>query len=109
MFIVFWDTGSQIFQSDPNNNSDSTAYSDTNLNGIRIAAVGSDLFQLGSQRNRARFKVAGPNCFDQARLRIGPILSARIEFGPELFHIGPDFLLGGGGVGGLIRMGGGGK
>ena len=25
MFIVFWDTGSHIFQSDPNNNSDSTA------------------------------------------------------------------------------------
>ena len=25
MFIVFWDTGSHIFQWDPNNNSDSTA------------------------------------------------------------------------------------
>ena len=25
MFIVIWDTGSHIFQSDPNNNSDSTA------------------------------------------------------------------------------------
>ena len=25
MFIVFWDTGSHIFHSDPNNNSDSTA------------------------------------------------------------------------------------
>ena len=25
MFIVFWDTGSHILQSDPNNNSDSTA------------------------------------------------------------------------------------
>ena len=29
MFIVFWDTGSHIFQSDPNNNSDSTK-SDSN-------------------------------------------------------------------------------
>ena len=46
MFIVFWDTESHIFQSDPNNNSDSTAYSDMNLNRIRIAAVGSDLFQV---------------------------------------------------------------
>ena len=46
-------------------------------------------------------------------MRIGPILSARIEFGPELFHIGPDFLLEGGGGGrgrgGFIRMGGGGQ
>ena len=63
MFIVFFDTGSHIFQSDPNNNSDSTAYSDTNLNRIRIAAVGSDLFQVGSQRNRARFKVIGSELF----------------------------------------------
>ena len=68
MFIVFWDTGSHIFQSDPNNNSDSTAYSDMNLNRIRIAAVGSDLFQVGSQRNRARFKVIGSELFSS-----GPI------------------------------------
>ena len=43
-------------------------------------------------------------------MRIGPILSARIEFGPELFHIGPDFLLegGGGGEGGVDLLGWGG-
>ena len=56
MFIVFWDTGSHIFQSD------STAYSDINLNRIRIAVVGSDLFQVGSQR-KARFKVIGSELF----------------------------------------------
>ena len=38
-------------------------YSDTNLNRIRIAAVGSDLFQVGSQRNRAQFKVIGSELF----------------------------------------------
>ena len=38
-------------------------YSGTNLNRIRIAAVGSDLFQVGSQRNRARFKVIGSELF----------------------------------------------
>ena len=26
MFVVFWDTGSHFFQSDPNKNSDSTAF-----------------------------------------------------------------------------------
>ena len=89
MFIVFWDTGSHIFQSDPNNNSDSTAYSDMNLNRIRIAAVGSDLFQVGSQRNRARFKVIGSELFSS-----GPIeFAVDLNFGEKngiLVETGPD-------------------
>ena len=45
--------------------------SDTNLNRIRIAAVGSDLFQvLDLKEIGLDLKLSGPNCFDRARLRI---------------------------------------
>ena len=49
MFIVFWDTGSHIFQSDPNKNSDSTALfghelkSDPNCSRWDLKEIGLDL------------------------------------------------------------------
>ena len=65
MFIVFWDTGSHIFQSDPNNNSDSTALFRTRT------YIGSELQQSGPifqiviglelLWNRVRFKLFGPD------------------------------------------------
>ena len=84
-------------------------YSDTNLNRIRMAAVRSDLSQVGSQRKRARFKVIGSELFWS-----GPIenwtqlvganrIWARIVSHRARLPIGGR----GRGRGGLIRMGGG--
>ena len=44
MFIVFWDTGSHIYSRTRIKTRTRLLYSDTNLNGIRIAAVGSDRY-----------------------------------------------------------------
>ena len=112
MFIVFWDTGSHIFQSDPNNNSDSTAYSDMNLNRIRIAAVGSDLFQVGSQRNRARFKVIGSELFLSGPIENWTHLVDANRIWARIVSHRARLPIGGGGEGrrergGLIRTGGG--
>ena len=57
MFIVFWETGSIFSSRTRIKTRTRLLYSDTNLNRIRIAAVGSDI----SNRNRARIVVkSGP-------------------------------------------------